>query len=202
MVVSDEIASPRRRLTRADWVTAALTAIGEGGVAAVAVEPLAARLGTTKGSFYWHFPNREALLEAALAAWEEATTTTVLAAVEQSTSDPVAQLEMLIARVIDNVERDPVEPALVASATHPIVGPALTRVTQHRIEGTVRIFTRMGLKGAEARRRALVAYSLYLGYGQLLRATPTVLPQTSPGRREYLAHVVRVLTADLPQPPA
>lgn len=198
MVVSDGSASPRRRLTRADWIAAALAAIGEGGVAAVAVEPLAARLGATKGSFYWHFPNREALLEAALAAWEEATTTAVLAEVEQSTSDPVAQLEMLIARVVSNAERDPVEPALVASATHPIVGPALTRVTQHRIEGTIRIFTRMGLRSAEARRRALLAYSLYLGYGQLQRATPSVLPQTSAGRREYLAHVLRVLTADLP----
>jgi AcrR family transcriptional regulator len=196
MVMARHDASPRR-LARDDWVVAALTAIGEGGVGAVAVEPLAARLGTTKGSFYWHFPNRDALLEAALAAWEQATTTAVLDEVEQSTVDPVAQLRLLIARVVDNAERDPVEPALFASAAHPTVGPALTRVTQHRIDGTIRIFARMGLRGAEARRRALLAYSLYLGYGQLLRATPAVLPQARAGRREYLDHVLRALTADL-----
>ena len=40
------------------------------GLAAVAVEPLAARLGATKGSFYWHFRNRDAMLEAALQRWE------------------------------------------------------------------------------------------------------------------------------------
>jgi AcrR family transcriptional regulator len=197
MVVPDESASPRRRLTREDWVAAALAAIGGGGAAAVAVEPLAARLGTTKGSFYWHFPNREALLEAALDAWEQATTTAVLDEVEQSTIDPVDQLRLLIARVIDNAERDPIEPALFASAAHPVVGPALTRVTQHRIEGTVRILARLGLSGPQARRRALLAYSLYLGYSQLLRATPAVLPQTRAGRREYLDHVLRALTADL-----
>lgn len=195
--MADGRTTGRRRLTRDDWVAAALAAIGEGGVTAVAVEPLAARLGTTKGSFYWHFPHREALLEAALAAWEQATTTAILAEVERATTDPVEQLRLLIDRVIDNAERDPVEPALFASVTHPVVGPALTRVTQHRIDGTVRIFTRMGLRPAEARRRALLAYSLYLGYTHLARATPAVLPQTRAGRREYLEHVMRALTAGI-----
>ena len=54
------MAEGKRRLAREDWVDAALAAIAEGGVAAVAVEPIAARLGTTKGSFYWHFHDRDA----------------------------------------------------------------------------------------------------------------------------------------------
>jgi AcrR family transcriptional regulator len=186
--------SARRRLTRDDWVAAALAVIGEGGVAAVAVEPLAARLGTTKGSFYWHFPNREALLEAALAAWEERTTAAVLEEVERSTSDPREQLRLLISRVVANATADPVEPALYAGAAHPVVGPALDRVTRHRIDGTVRIFARMGLRPAEARRRALLAYSVYLGYGQLIRATPGVLPQGRAAMRDYLEQVLRSLT--------
>ena len=60
----------KRRLSREDWENAALDAIAAGGLAAVAVEPLAARLGVTKGSFYAHFAGRDALIEAALAAWE------------------------------------------------------------------------------------------------------------------------------------
>src|SRR3546814_8458026 len=50
------------RLSAEDWAQAALDLIAEQGVSAVAVEPLARRLGVTKGSFYWHFPSREALL--------------------------------------------------------------------------------------------------------------------------------------------
>ena len=58
------------RLTADDWAQAALDLIAEQGVAAVAVEPLARRLRVTKGSFYWHFPSRDALLQAALERWE------------------------------------------------------------------------------------------------------------------------------------
>src|SRR3546814_19576689 len=58
------------RLGAEDWAQAALDLIAENGVAAVAVEPLARRLGVTKGSFYWHFPSRDALLKAALERWE------------------------------------------------------------------------------------------------------------------------------------
>ncbi|MGH3388225.1 MAG: TetR family transcriptional regulator, partial [Actinomadura sp.] len=47
------MAERKTRLSRADWANAALEAIAEGGLAAVAIEPLATRLGTTKGSFYW-----------------------------------------------------------------------------------------------------------------------------------------------------
>ena len=54
-----QIADPRAdraRLSSADWEAGALDLLAEQGVSAVAVEPLARRLGVTKGSFYWHFP--------------------------------------------------------------------------------------------------------------------------------------------------
>jgi AcrR family transcriptional regulator len=191
----DPLTSPRRRLTRDDWVAAALAAIGEGGVSAVAVEPLAARLGATKGSFYWHFPNRDALLEAALAAWEETTTTAVLERVDESPADPQSQLRLLIELVAEIAERDPVGLALLSAASHPVVGPALERVTRARIDGTMRLFGRLGFRPAEARRRALLAYSAYLGHAQLTHSTPGVLPATTASRREYLDHVIRALTA-------
>jgi DNA-binding transcriptional regulator YbjK len=46
-----------------------LDVLRDDGIERVRVEPLAAKLGVTKGSFYWHFVNREALIEAALDAW-------------------------------------------------------------------------------------------------------------------------------------
>ena len=67
--MSNAVRTPPR-LSAADWIGAAMEAIVESGVRAVAVEPLAVRLGATKGSFYHHFPNRDALILAALAEWE------------------------------------------------------------------------------------------------------------------------------------
>src|SRR5262249_5066172 len=91
----------RTRLSRQAWVDAALEAIAEGGLASVAVVPLAERLGATKGSFYWHFPNRQALVEAALAAWEQTTTTGVIAEVEGASQDPSRQTRLLFTRVTE-----------------------------------------------------------------------------------------------------
>ena len=186
--------TPRERLTRYDWTATALAALAEGGLAAVAVEPLAARLGATKGSFYWHFANREALLEAALVAWEDATTTAVLARVEDSSIDPREQLRLLITLVVDIAERDPVGLGLLAHASHPLVGPTLARVTRARIDGTVRLFARLGFPPAQARRRALLAYSCYLGHAQLAHSTPAVLPKSKASKLDYLDHILATLT--------
>jgi AcrR family transcriptional regulator len=143
----------RRRLAREDWVEAALAAIADGGVAAVAVEPIAARLGATKGSFYWHFPNRAALLEAALAQWEERTTTAVIDEIVNATEDPAAQLRTLIVRVIEAAEDDRVGPALLAAAGQPIVARAIDRVTRARVGLIVTVFSRLGFPLPEARSR-------------------------------------------------
>ena len=47
---------------------------------------------------------------------------------------------------------------------------------------------------AEARRRALLAYSAYLGYAQLVHATPHVLPRTQREKRAYLDDILAALT--------
>ncbi len=57
-------------LRREDWLKAARLALLRGGVEAVRVEKLARALRVTKGSFYWHFTNRSALLEQLLCEWE------------------------------------------------------------------------------------------------------------------------------------
>jgi AcrR family transcriptional regulator len=185
----------RTRLSRQDWVDAALEAIAEGGLAAVAVVPLAERLGATKGSFYWHFPSREALIEAALAAWEQTTTSAVIAEIDTASQDPRQQLRLLFKRVTELAARDRIELALLATADHPTVRPVLDRVTRRRIDFAAELFQRLGFPRADANRRALLAYSTYLGYAQLVHATPQLLPQTQTSRRAYLNEVLAALTS-------
>jgi len=190
MVMPD---SKNTRLSRKDWIQAALAAIAEGGVAAVAVEPLAARLGTTKGSFYWHFANRDALLQAALAQWEEQTTTVVISEIKNAPDEPIDRLRRLIARVVTVAEQDAVGPALIANARHPAVKPLLTRVTEARIGVTVELLRDLGFEPGEARFRAMLAYSAYLGHAQLAHSTPELMAETDEDRVAYLEHVLRAL---------
>jgi AcrR family transcriptional regulator len=189
-----------KRLTRDAWVGAALEAIADGGLAAVAIVPLAEQLGVTKGSFYWHFPNREALVAAALAEWEELHTGAVIAEIEAASGDPLQQLRLLTKRVSGLAERDRIELALLATADHPTVGPVLERVTRRRLDFTAQLFERLGFSRAEARRRALLALTIYLGYAQLVHATPAALPRSQAARRALLDDTLSALTSPTRSP--
>ena len=59
------------RLSRQAWIDAAVVKLAQDSVAALRVDELAEQLGVTKGSFYWHFANREALLDAVLDWWRQ-----------------------------------------------------------------------------------------------------------------------------------
>ncbi|WP_407288487.1 TetR/AcrR family transcriptional regulator [Streptomyces sp. BP-8] len=181
----------RRRLTALDWADAALAAMGEGGIAAVAVEPLAARLGTTKGSFYWHFANRDALVEAALRRWEELGTEAVIGEVEAE-PEPVERLRRLLRRATDSAAENPLEVSLLATAAQPRVAAALARVTERRIGYVASLFTELGFPEDEARRRGLLAYTAYLGHTQLGHAVPRSLPAGA-ARDRYLDGVIDTL---------
>lgn len=184
------------RLTRDDWIAAARRAIADGGLAAVAVEPLAVALGATKGSFYWHFANRDELITAAVEHWEKETTTDVIAELTAAAGTGAADvLRRLIVRTTTLAQADRIGPALLASASHPAVAPVLSRLTSARIGMLTMIFERLGFAGTDARHRALLAYSTYLGYEQLVHSTPDVLPAD---QHEYLEAAVRLLVS----PPA
>lgn len=67
------------RTTEAAWLKAAYDVLTESGVEAVKIMPLAKRLGLTRSGFYWHFKDRDALLEAMIHHWEAKNTGTLVA---------------------------------------------------------------------------------------------------------------------------
>jgi AcrR family transcriptional regulator len=187
---------PRQRLSAADWTAAALDALAAGGVAAVSVEPIAARLGTTKGSFYWHFSGRDALLEAALQLWERTDTADVIAWLDAE-PDLRRRLHSLLRLSITasgSTRVGGVELALQASADHPLVAPVLARVTRQRLDYLTALFAELGFAPAAARRRALLAYTAYLGHAQLAHATADQAPH-GPELSGYIDDVIATLTS-------
>ncbi len=182
------------RLTAQDWAVAAMAAIAQGGLAAVAIEPLATKLGTTKGSFYWHFPHRNALIAAALEQWENYHTEAVIALV-QTKAHPRDQLRLLISGVFESTAIDTplgIELALMASATDPRVAPILARVTERRISFTAELFEK--LQVPKPRHRAILAVSAYLGYAQLAHSAPEAIPRTTEDRAAYVEQLLTLIS--------
>lgn len=186
----------RESLAPSDWAEAALKALAGGGVAAVAVEPLAKALETTKGSFYWHFADRNALLVATLELWELRDTERVIAAIDES-QDVLTRLRNLLRLAFTSVQdgsagtAGTVELALQASASNPLVATTLLRVTDRRLAALTGLYTELGLSRAQARDRGLLAYSAFLGHAQLAHATPGLLPKG----RAFATHVEQAIEA-------
>src|SRR5262249_22272458 len=109
------------KVTAEDWELAALDALADGGLAAVAIEPIAARLGASKGSFYWYFANRDALIRSALTRWERDHTEQVVQLLEQI-PDPVQRLRELVRHALLGTRGAAVALLLLADADDPIVG--------------------------------------------------------------------------------
>jgi AcrR family transcriptional regulator len=145
-----------------------MDAIIERGVASVAVEPLAAKLGTTKGSFYHHFANRDALIVAALEDWERQQTEAVIARMGLI-PDAAERLRAIVAAALADRDGAVRDSALVASATHPLVKPVVARVTERRLNYMTQVCVETGLAPDQARRRVLLIYSSYLGLSDYLR---------------------------------
>jgi AcrR family transcriptional regulator len=168
----------RERLGRDDWADAALDAMLAGGLAAVAVEPLARKLGVTKGSFYWHFEDREALLQAALLRWEYTSTEAILRDVA-GLSDPGVVLRALAARALDEPRHGLLELVVSSAASERVVKPILARVMDRRLAFLADILRQAGMPQDKAGRRALLAYACFTGIHHIRRIDPSRLPRAS-----------------------
>lgn len=157
---------PRNRLSAADWEQAALDMLAEGGVGAVAVEVLARRLGVTKGSFYWHFATREALIQAALDRWEQADEQDVLAPIE-AVADPRERVRELVRQVSHRRPSHAVFAALLKSLDQPVIRPVIERVSERRLAFVTQAFREAGFDANTAANRARLAFSAYVGFIQL-----------------------------------
>ncbi len=158
MVKKNEIS----KLGRQDWIDLGLRVIAESGVEAVRVEPLAKLLDVTKGSFYWHFKNRDELLEAILHDWVSRETDSIIEKVEVAGGDASAKLLHLFELAIQDDGQ--VENAIRAWAVNDSKAAAvLNQVDQRRLGYTKDLFLEVGFTPFEAMVRARMAYYSLIG---------------------------------------
>jgi AcrR family transcriptional regulator len=162
-------------LTAADWAEAALQLIAEAGLGALTVDALAARLGVTKGSFYWHFKGRSELLAAALGRWEQRATAEAITGLSAVT-DARQRLYLMLHAATQAPRSRSLYAALAEAADDPIVRRVLNRVASARIEYLETCYRELGLAQPQAKAKAVFAYAAYRGLLQLAHEAPAVLP--------------------------
>ena len=166
-------------LTASDWAEAALQLIAEKGLSALTVSTLAARLGVTKGSFYWHFKGRSELLAAALSRWEERATTEAIRGLDAVT-DHRRRLELMLDAASQPPRSRSLYAALAEAAEDPVVCRVLDRVASKRIAYLERCYGSIGFSAALAKSYAFFAYAAYRGLLQLAHEAPAALPADWP----------------------
>lgn len=184
----------RSTLSAGDWEQQALVLMAEKGIRAVAIESLARRMGVTKGSFYWHFPNRDALLEQSLLRWEKHDEANLLASLGAIT-DPRERLRSFFRRTGREKLTHDVYSSLLTAADHPKVEPLLERVAERRMRHIEAAFGEIGFNPEEASHRARLTYSTYLGFLQLQRQHQA--PQLS--SEEFEAYMIHVIATLIPE---
>lgn len=166
----------KARLGRNDWVLAGLRALVRGGLSAVKVEPLARDIGTTKGSFYWHFKDISELHQVMLELWEDVATRSITAAVRNSGLDGRGQLLMLVDMVSvlpgDTFGGADIEPALRDwGRTDARARAVVERVDRQRLADVAGFLRLAGVAEAEVAGKAQLFYAGVVGLESLRLTT-------------------------------
>jgi len=155
----------RKQLQRFDWLLKALEIFIDEGIDAVRITRLADELGVTRGSFYWHFSNREDLIEALVEYWKDRNTDSVIDSVKDanSLSDGIFSF---FETCLDTRLFDPrLDLAIREWARRsPEIREQLDIADNTRIEALTKFFQRFDYPMPEAFIRARVLYFAQIGF--------------------------------------
>jgi len=179
-----------------DWIRAAAARLAQEGIDAVRVEVLARDLLVSKGSFYWHFRDREDLLSSVLSQWEGEETAWLreAAGAEKSAATRWATLVEHSA----DPERCRFEAALRAWARRDDrIAVRVAAVEKSRREFIARVLQDVGFAPSASDSWADLAQLVYLGW--LDRSTrDTEFRLAGRGLGEFLSELVLAASARLP----
>jgi AcrR family transcriptional regulator len=190
------VEAARSALTPERWIAAATEVLVDRGIDSVRVDVLAQQLQVTRGSFYWHFRDREDLLRRVLAAWREQATVQLTLRLERAHDDPREQLRDVISlprrgRAAPRAAR--IELAIRAWARRDAMArQAVDEADGARIGYIAQLFSALGFGVAEARWRAFALYAYVVAESQI--AAPIALAQ----REERDRFIERLMLLPLP----
>ena len=180
MTMKPDKPGARAPLDRSGWIEAAIDVLAEQGVQGMRIEVLAKSFGVTKGSFYWHFKDRQDLINGVLETWRDGRIRDID---KQTVATPGRERAQLL-HLIDvygatrNRKGISIELAVREWARRDAQAAAIVEeVDTWRLECTRRLFVRRGVPDAEAKSRSLLLYAYV--FGQSLMACERYDPAVS-----------------------
>src|SRR5262245_51956225 len=146
--------SPRLRLGLDQWLQGGLEALCEEGIAGLLTESLAARLGVTTGSFYWHFTDRDDFYTQLVEYWSRQMTDNLIEAMEAAHLSPAQQLCESFLRVNDERLSRYETPLRAWALTNAKARQETARVDRKRLEYVRQLLERLGYRGRQLEMRA------------------------------------------------
>ncbi|MCP3725888.1 TetR/AcrR family transcriptional regulator [Paraburkholderia sp. CNPSo 3272] len=146
-----------------DWIRAARRVLESRSIDSVRVEVLAKEIGVTKGSFYWHFRDRDDLLQRVLIAWRDEATEQIIFRFESrglSARELIRDLLSLPFRGSSAAEAAASELAIRAWARRDESARSVVDdVDAKRLSYITQCFRALGFNASEARSRGFALYS-------------------------------------------
>ena len=152
------VREPKSRLNREEWLMRALDILAEEHNAQLRIDDLVKRMGVTKGSFYWHFTDREDFQQQLLEYWVHEFNEKVVEEFNNAVGDQDAKsrlrylLEYLVKH--DCARYDMVVRSLAAQDSR--VGKVLKKVDKFRLATLHSLLTEIGIPDKEANVRSRI----------------------------------------------
>jgi AcrR family transcriptional regulator len=149
------------RLSRDEWLAQALDILALEGQAKLRIDAICSALGVTKGSFYWHFKDRDDFVNSVVQFWSDRFTDPVMAEVSLKGGSAGERLKTLMHTVSEGrYARYDVSIRAWAAQDPELAAKIVKAADKRRLAFVGSLFAEMGFEGVEAemRARALVAY--------------------------------------------
>lgn len=143
----------RERLSRQKWIDAGLKSLVAKGPNALAAEPLARELNTTKGSFYWHFKDVPEFQTALVKHWQAQAFAEVVSALAED-GNAEERLRRFGKRTLD-AKYDPYLRAWAIADKS--VAKAVAQVDAERLTYVANLLRHLGITNEDFARSCLAA---------------------------------------------
>lgn len=165
MAFSMTLSKPR--LTTEDWIKAGFKALISGGPDALKAEPLARALGTTKGSFYWHFKDVPDFRFQMLNHWLDHAMSALQRAIDAggTPTERLFRLKDATTAETDAFGGAATEPAIRAwSLSDPVVAKGVEEIDKRRMAYLEHILGALDFTNPQFAR---IIYGAHIGMGEL-----------------------------------